>query len=96
MKTLRPWRKSTLQVQLYDCLLFFKLQFYTNAFQVVTVEHWKGLVGESQRDTSPIVEGGEVDGSQEQQQGVLHQVGGHGAHDKAQAIQVTFHLRFIG
>jgi len=34
MKTLRPWRKSTLQV--------------------VTVEHWKGLVSESQPDSSQI------------------------------------------
>ena len=48
-------------------------------------------MGESRQDASPIVkeEGDVVDGSQEQQQGVLHQVGGHGAHDKAQAMQVN-------
>ena len=63
---------------------------------MVTVEHWKGLVGESRPDVSSIVkeEGDKVDGSQEQQQGVLHQVGGHGAHDKAQAIQVRSHLKY--
>jgi len=61
-----------------------------SALQVVTVEHWKGLVGESQPDASTIVkEEGEGEGGQEQQHGVLHQVGGHGAHDKAQAIQVS-------
>jgi len=76
MKTLRPWRKSTLQV--------------------VTVEHWKGLVvneGESQPEgKAPIVkeeeEGGEG-GKGGEEQGVLHQVGGHGANDKAQAMQVS-------
>jgi len=48
--------------------------------------------GESQPDASQCVkeEGeGEEGGQEEEQQGVLHQVGGHGAHDKAQAMQVS-------
>ena len=61
---------------------------------MVTVEHWKGLVGESQPDASTIVKE-EGEGGQEQQHGVLHQVGGHGAHDKAQAIQVRFYLSLL-
>ena len=62
---------------------------------MVTVEHWKRLVvneGESQPDgKAPIVkeeEGGEG-GEGGEEQGVLHQVGGHGANDKAQAMQVV-------
>ena len=63
---------------------------------MVTVEHWKGLVGESQADGSPILrEEGEGEEGREQEQGVLHQVGGHGANDKAQAMQVKVsHLRY--
>jgi len=50
--------------------------------------------GDSETDGSESVkeegEGGEGEGGQEEeQQGVLHQVGGHGAHDKAQAMQVS-------
>lgn len=69
---------------------------------MVTVEHWRGLVvkeGESQPDASQCVkeEGeGEQGGQEEEQQGVLHQVGGHGAHDKAQAMQVNFLIQGIG
>lgn len=63
METLRPWRKSTLQV--------------------ISVEHWKGLVvnNQSQPDSSESFK------EEEQQQ--LQQVGGHGAQDKAQAMQVS-------
>jgi len=74
---------------LFELLMFFKLQFPPNAFQVVTVEHWKGLVvteGESQPDGSPTVKEGGEGGAE---QGVLHQVGGHGANDKGQAMQVS-------
>ena len=67
---------------------------------MVTVEHWKGLVvneGESQPDgKAPVVneveeEGGEG-GKGGEEQGVLHQVGGHGANDKAQAMQVVIKI----
>ena len=66
---------------------------------MVTVEHWKGLVvneGESQPEgKAPIVkeeeEGGEG-GKGGEEQGVLHQVGGHGANDKAQAMQVVIKI----
>ena len=46
---------------------------------------------ESERDAPSVVEeegDGGVEGDQDQH-GVLHQVGGHGAHDKAQAMQVN-------
>jgi len=63
-----------------------------STLQVVTVEHWKGLVSkESEPDAPSVVEeegDGGVEGDQDQH-GVLHQVGGHGAHDKAQAMQVS-------
>ena len=55
--------------------------------------------GESQPDASQRVKEereGEEDGQEEGQQGVLHQVGGHGAHDKAQAMQVNFLIQGIG
>ena len=49
--------------------------------------------GENETEGSESVkeegEGGEG-GQEGEQQGVLHQVGGHGAHDKAQAMQVSF------
>ena len=54
--------------------------------------------GENETEGSESVkeegEGGEG-GQEGEQQGVLHQVGGHGAHDKAQAMQVSFLIRAI-
>ena len=66
---------------------------------MVTVEHWKGLVvneGESQPEGKALIvkeeeEGGEG-GKGGEEQGVLHQVGGHGANDKAQAMQVVIKI----
>lgn len=56
MDTIRPWRKTTLQI--------------------VSLEAWKTVLEESRKEDS-------VDGEQ------LHQVGGHGAWDKAQAMQLN-------
>ena len=49
------------------------------------------MAKESEPDAPSVVEeegDGGVEGDQDQH-GVLHQVGGHGAHDKAQAMQVN-------
>jgi len=67
MESLRPWRKTTLQV--------------------VSLERWKGLAKEGDAVDEGVQEVQEVQGEQEVV--ALKQVGGHGAQDKAQAMQVS-------